>query len=148
MVRAVRPLRSLSMARGCARIDSRLDTVKISLAGRVEVHHARFLAVIGVRKTFPHGLGPKRTSPRSRDVCGQLIPVRVKCRRPDVVMSRRKINFLKKLVNRSANSPLPLARLRWKLINICACHTDPAGQRRFSGKAPRLYEDKAAHLSR
>src|SRR5258705_4547425 len=61
MVRAVRPLRSLSMARGCARIDSRLDTVKISLAGRVEVHHARFLAVIGVRKTFPHGLDPKRT---------------------------------------------------------------------------------------
>src|SRR6266404_1346770 len=49
------------MARGCARIDSRLDTVKISLAGRVEVHHARFLAVIGVRKTFPHGLGTKRT---------------------------------------------------------------------------------------
>ncbi len=62
MVRAVRPFRSLSMARGCARIDSRLDTVKISLAGRVEVHHARFLAVIGVRKTFPHGLDPERTS--------------------------------------------------------------------------------------
>src|SRR5258705_13166712 len=60
MVRAVRPFRSLSMARGCARIDSRLDTVKISLAGRVEVHHARFLAVIGVRKTFPHGLGQNR----------------------------------------------------------------------------------------
>src|SRR5258705_7347369 len=62
MVRAVRPFRSLSMARGCARIDSRLDTVKISLAGRVEVHHARFLAVIGVRKTFPHGLDPQETS--------------------------------------------------------------------------------------
>src|SRR5258706_14872845 len=61
MVRAVRPFRSLSMARGCARIDSRLDTVKISLAGRVEVHHARFLAVIGVRKTFPHGLDPTET---------------------------------------------------------------------------------------
>src|SRR5215218_5711342 len=58
MVRAVRPSRSLSMARGCARIDSRIDTVKISLAGRVEVHHARLLAVIGVRKTFPHGLDP------------------------------------------------------------------------------------------
>src|SRR5215211_5388334 len=61
MVRAVRPSRSLSMARGCARIDSRIDTVKISLAGRVEVHHARLLAVIGVRKTFPHGLDPKWT---------------------------------------------------------------------------------------
>jgi hypothetical protein len=61
MVRAVRPLRSLSMARGCARIDSRIDTVKISLAGRVEVQHARLFAVIGVRKTFPHGLDPQQT---------------------------------------------------------------------------------------
>jgi len=43
MVRAVRPLRSLSLARGCARIDSRLDTAKIGSAGRVEVHHARLL---------------------------------------------------------------------------------------------------------
>ena len=60
MVRAVRPLRSLSMARGCARIDSRPDTAKIGSVDRVEVHHARLLAVIGVRKTFPHGLGPRR----------------------------------------------------------------------------------------
>ena len=62
MVRAVRPLRSLSMARGCARIDSRPDIAKIGSADRVEVHHARLLAVIGVRKTFPHGLDPERTS--------------------------------------------------------------------------------------
>ena len=62
MVRAVRPLRWLSMARGCAQIDSRLDTAKMGSDGRVEVHHTRLLAVIGVRKTFPHGLGPKRTS--------------------------------------------------------------------------------------
>ena len=61
MVPAVRPLGSLSMARG-ARIDSRPDTAKIGSADRVEVHHARLLAVIGVRKTFPHGLDPKRTS--------------------------------------------------------------------------------------
>ena len=63
MVPAVRPLGSLSMARGCARIYSRPDTAKIGLADRVEVHHARLLAVIGVRKTFPHGLGqkPKRS---------------------------------------------------------------------------------------
>jgi hypothetical protein len=67
MVRAVRPLGSLSMARGCARIDSRFDTVKIGSAGRVEVHRARLLAVIGVRKTFPHGLDPNRTS--VRDIC-------------------------------------------------------------------------------
>ena len=60
MVPAVRPLRSLSMARGCARIYSRPDTAKIGSADRVEVHHARLLAVIGVRKTFPHGLGHKR----------------------------------------------------------------------------------------
>ena len=58
MVPAVRPLRSLSMARGCAQIDSRPDTAKIGSADRVEVHHARLLAVIGVRKTFPHGLEP------------------------------------------------------------------------------------------
>ena len=62
MVSAVRPLRSLSMARGCAWIDSRPDTAKIGSADRVEVHHARLLAVIGVRKTFPHGLGQTRTS--------------------------------------------------------------------------------------
>jgi hypothetical protein len=62
MVPAVRPLRLLSTARGCVRIDSRLDTAKIGSTDRVEVHHARLLAVIGVRKTFPHGLDPKRTS--------------------------------------------------------------------------------------
>ena len=62
MVPAVRPLGPLSMARGCARIDSRPDTAKIGSVDRVEVHHARLLAVIGVRKTFPHGLDPKRTS--------------------------------------------------------------------------------------
>ena len=61
MVRAVRQLRWLSMARGCARIDSRLDTAKIGSAGRVEVHHARLLAVIGVRKTFPRGLGHEQS---------------------------------------------------------------------------------------
>jgi hypothetical protein len=32
MVRAVRPLRSLSLARGCARIDSRFDTAKNRLS--------------------------------------------------------------------------------------------------------------------
>ena len=62
MVRAVRPLRSLSTARGCARIDSKLDTAKIGSAGLLEVHRARLLAVIGVRKTFPHGLDPFPTS--------------------------------------------------------------------------------------
>ena len=61
MVPAVRPFRSLSMAQGCARIDSRPDTAKTGSADRVEVHHARLLAVIGVRKTFPHGLGQNRT---------------------------------------------------------------------------------------
>jgi len=61
MASAVRPLGSLSMARGCARIDAGPDTAKIGSADRVQVHHARLLAVIGVRKTFPHGLGTKRT---------------------------------------------------------------------------------------
>ena len=67
MVSAVRPLGSLSMARGCARIDSRPDTAKIGSAGRVEVHHARLLAVIGVRKTFPHSLGQNRKSAQVND---------------------------------------------------------------------------------
>src|SRR5712671_2191247 len=60
MVSAVRPLGSLSMARGCVRIDSGPDTAKIGSADRVEVHHARLLTVIGVRKPFPHGLGQSR----------------------------------------------------------------------------------------
>jgi hypothetical protein len=63
MAPAVRPLGSPSIARGCARIDCGPDTAKIGSADRVEVHSARLLAVIGVRKTFPHGLGPKATSP-------------------------------------------------------------------------------------
>jgi hypothetical protein len=65
MVPAVRPLGSLSMARGCAPIDSRPDTAKTGSADRVEVHHARLLAVIGVRKTFLHGLGHQRRFDRS-----------------------------------------------------------------------------------
>ena len=39
-----------------------LDTAKIGSAGRVEIHRARLLAAIRVRKTFPHGLDPKRSS--------------------------------------------------------------------------------------
>jgi|SRR5450631_2724416 hypothetical protein len=54
------------MARGCARIDSRLDKAKIGSDGRVEVHRARLLAVFEGRKTFPHGLDPERTSARYR----------------------------------------------------------------------------------
>ena len=61
MASAVRRLGSLSMARGCARIDAGPDTAKIGSADRVQVHHARLIAVIGVRKTFPHGLDPQRT---------------------------------------------------------------------------------------
>ena len=63
MASAVRPLGSLSMARGCARIDAGPDTAKIGSADRVQVHHARLLAVIGVRKTYPHGLGHVWTAP-------------------------------------------------------------------------------------
>jgi hypothetical protein len=47
----------VQVARGCARVDSRPDTAKIGSADRVD---ARLLAVVGVRTTFPHGLGPKR----------------------------------------------------------------------------------------
>ena len=61
MASAVRRLGSLSMARGCARIDAGPDTAKIGSADRVQDHHARLIAVIGVRKTYPHGLDPERT---------------------------------------------------------------------------------------
>src|SRR5450759_5191831 len=40
------------MARRCARIDSRLDTAKIGSDGRVEIHRARLLAVLGDEKRF------------------------------------------------------------------------------------------------
>ena len=60
MASTARPLGSLSMARGCARIDAGPDTAKIGSADRVQ-DHARLLAVIGVRKTFPHGLDPQQT---------------------------------------------------------------------------------------
>ena len=50
----------VQVARGCARINSRPDTAKIGSANRVEVHYARLLAVVGVRKTFRHGLDPQR----------------------------------------------------------------------------------------
>jgi hypothetical protein len=49
MVPAVRPLGSLSMAGGCARIDSRPDTAKLGSADRVEVHH---LQLSGYQKRF------------------------------------------------------------------------------------------------
>jgi hypothetical protein len=52
MVPAVRPLGSPSMAQGCARIDSRPDQAKMGSDGCVEVHHARLLVIIGVRKRF------------------------------------------------------------------------------------------------
>src|ERR1700737_4476838 len=60
-MRAVCPFRSLSGARGCARIDSRLDTAKICSDGRADVDHARLRAVLGKQRTFSHGLDPKRT---------------------------------------------------------------------------------------
>jgi hypothetical protein len=67
MASAVRRLGSLSMARGCARIDAGPDTAKIGSADRVQVHHARLIAVIGVRKTYPHGLGHFRKSAQVND---------------------------------------------------------------------------------
>ena len=72
MASAVRRLGSLSMARGCARIDAGPDTAKIGSADRVQVHHARLIAVIGVRKTYPHGLGHFRTW--AREVARSALP--------------------------------------------------------------------------
>ena len=89
MVPAVRPLGSLCMARGYARIDSRPDTAKMGSADRVEVHHARLPAVIGVRKTFPHGLDPKRTSslgPMPKTSYAGARGLRIGMRRRDFIM--------------------------------------------------------------
>src|SRR6266849_1706853 len=58
------------MVRGCALIDSRLDTAKICSDGRVHVDHAQLPAVFGGEKTFSHGLGPTRTS---RPSCGMSV---------------------------------------------------------------------------
>src|SRR6266566_1680234 len=55
------------MARGCALIDSRLDTAKIGSDGRVEVHRARLLAVFGGTKnvsTRPGSFATKLDRPR------------------------------------------------------------------------------------
>src|SRR6266404_6809495 len=62
------------MVRGCALIDSRLDTAKIGSDGRVEVHRARLRAVFGGRKTFPHGLDPTRTWPGNFAVTHKTLP--------------------------------------------------------------------------
>src|SRR5260370_41609288 len=60
------------MARGCALIDSRLDTAKICSDKRVHVDHAQLPAVFGGEKTFSHGLGPKRKySPRADNFRGR-----------------------------------------------------------------------------
>ena len=49
MLPAVRPLRSLSMARGYARIDSRPDTEKIGSAGRLRLIVPGFLLLLGFK---------------------------------------------------------------------------------------------------
>ena len=59
MLPAVRPQRSLSMARGYTRIDSR-PIQQNGLSWSPEVHRARLPVIIGVR-TFPHGLDPSAT---------------------------------------------------------------------------------------
>jgi hypothetical protein len=104
MVSAVRPLGSLSMARGCARIDSGPDTAKIGSANRVEVHHARLLAVIGVRKTFPHGLGQSRKCSCLHDT--SVVPSRADVARPGA-------NFILSLMFRCHPCPAQLAQMLW-----------------------------------
>ena len=43
---------TVQVARGCARIDSRLDTAKICSDGRVDVDHAHLLQFLGDEKRF------------------------------------------------------------------------------------------------
>jgi len=78
------------MAQGCARIDSGLDAAKIDSAGRVEVHRARLLASIGVRKTFPHGLGHKRKCRRFKIMSALPLIVLQKSQKAQRLISRQR----------------------------------------------------------
>jgi hypothetical protein len=77
MVRAMTPLRSLSTARGCTRIDSRPDTAKIGSAGHFEVHRARSLQLLGYEKRFHTAW--VINGPRVAPVVGLLIPRQRTC---------------------------------------------------------------------
>src|ERR1700726_3015715 len=58
-MRIVWPFRSLSVARGCARVDSRLDTAKICSNRRVDADRPRLRAVfLGGRKNVFTQPGP------------------------------------------------------------------------------------------
>src|ERR1700730_17216724 len=72
-MRIVWPFRSLSVARGCAQVDSRLDTAKICSNRRVDADRPRLRAVFGGGKTFLHSLGQKR---KSRP-CGGMSTLRI-----------------------------------------------------------------------
>jgi hypothetical protein len=111
MASAVSPLGSLSMARGCARIDAGPDTAKIGSADCVQVHHARLLAVIGVRKTFPHGLGHFRTSTRTQRVSALS-------RRTDLLSQTGQVRFMP--TTDSASTTFP---------STCICCSLPARKR-------------------
>ena len=52
MLPAVRPQRSLSIARGYTRIDSRPDTAKIGSAGRLRPIAPGYLLLLGYEKRF------------------------------------------------------------------------------------------------
>src|SRR5665647_650640 len=67
-MRIVRPFRSFSVARGCARVDSTLDTAKLCSDGRVDADSPRLRAVFGGGKTFLHSLGQTQTSARPHDM--------------------------------------------------------------------------------
>src|SRR5882757_5159885 len=51
-MRIVRPFRSFSVARGCARVDSTLDTAKLCSDRRVDVDRPWLRAVLGEEKRF------------------------------------------------------------------------------------------------
>jgi len=51
-MRIVRPFRSFSVARGCARVDSTLDTAKLCSDRRIDVDRPWLRAVLGEEKRF------------------------------------------------------------------------------------------------
>src|SRR5260370_14201775 len=61
-MRIVWPLKSLSVARACARVDSGLDKAKICSDRRIDADRPRLRVVFGGGKTFLHSLGQNRKS--------------------------------------------------------------------------------------
>ena len=123
------------MARGCARVDSRLDTAKICSDRRVDADRPRLRAVFGGGKTFSHSLGQNRKS-RRLPVRSVLPPTTDICRSSEHV----------RLAPRNRHSLTEPARgFEWRhsrltclgLRSMTSCpHSSPSRQSSGTGSEP------------